>query len=92
VTKGFTGCQRIDLDGGTAVLTISAQVVQSLEPSAFALPVTDLILDEIERRSAAEIGDGENGLEHSLESGVLALFRQEIHLQKTVVGLALNFD
>src|SRR5438093_1628091 len=74
------------------MLTIRAQVVQPFQTSALTLPVADLILDEIERGSAAKIGDGKNRHEHSLESCVLTLFRQEIHLQKTVVRLPLNLD
>src|SRR5262249_16946632 len=50
------------------------------------------ILDELERRVLAEIADREDRLEHRLESGVLALARQTIHLQEAFVGLLLDLD
>ncbi len=92
VTERFAGSERIDLDRRAAVLTVRAQVVETFEAAALTLPVADLILDEVERRGLAKIRDRKDRLKHSLQSGVLALFRQQIHLQKAVVRLALNLD
>ena len=63
VTKRFAGGKRIDLDRRTAVLTVCAQVIQTFEMSALALPVSDLILDKIERRRLAKIRDRKDRLE-----------------------------
>ena len=35
---------------------------------------------------------GKHGLEHGLQSTVIALARQEVHLQKSLIGLHLDFD
>jgi hypothetical protein len=92
VAERFTRRQRIYLDSRTAVFAVSAQVVKTLEAAALALPVADLILDKIECCRAAEIRDGKDGLKDGLETSVLTLFRQEIHLQETVIGFPLNLD
>ena len=53
----FAGTERIDLDIRAAALTSGAQVFQAFQIAALALPVTDLILDEIERSRLAKIGN-----------------------------------
>src|SRR4029079_9273929 len=68
------------------------EVVQAGEAAALALPVADRILDELERRVLAEVADREDRLEHRLQPGVLALGRQQIHLEKALVRLALYLD
>ena len=40
----------------------------------------------------AKIGDGENGREDGLETGVITFGRQLIHLEETLVGAALYLD
>src|SRR6185369_6208416 len=92
MTKRFAVSQRVHLDRRTAVLTVRAKIVQTFEASAFALPVTDLVLDEVERGSAAEVGDWKNRLKDGLETGSFTLFRQQVHLQKSVIRLALNLN
>ncbi len=62
-----------------------AQVVQPGQPAALALPVPDRILDELERRVLAEVGDRKHRLEHRLQSGILALRGQPVHLQEAFV-------
>src|SRR4029450_4812629 len=64
----------------------------TLELAALALPVADRILDELERRVLAEIADRKHRLEHRLQTRVLALARQTIHLQEAFVGLLLDLD
>ena len=75
-----------------AVAARLAQVVQPLQLAALALPVADRVLDELERRVLAEVADREDRLEHRLETRVLALARQTVHLQEALVGLLLDLD
>ena len=75
-----------------AVAARLAQVVQPLQLAALALPVADRILDELERRVLAEVADREDRLEHRLQTRVLALARQTVHLQEALVGLLLDLD
>ncbi len=75
-----------------AVRTGLAQVLQALELAALALPVADGVLDELERRVLPEVADREDGLEHRLQSRVLALGGEAVHLQETFVALLLYFD
>src|SRR6185369_2496029 len=69
-----------------------AQVMQPLQLAALALPVADGVLDELEGRVLAEVADRKDRLEHRLETRVLALARQTVHLQETLVGLFLDLD
>src|ERR1700686_4682039 len=92
VTQRLAWSQRINFDAGRATLTCSSQVFQAFEISAFALPVADLIFDKVERGRFAKIGNRKYRLEHRLQTRALTLFRQHVHLQKTVVGLALNLN
>ncbi len=69
-----------------------AQVMQALELAALALPVTDRVLDELERRVLAEIADRKNRLEHRLQPLVLAFRGQAVHLQEALVALPLDLD
>src|SRR5882762_4353962 len=75
-----------------AVAARLAQVMEPLQLAALALPVADRILDELERRVLAEVADREDRLEHRLETRVLALARQTVHLQEALVGLFLDLD
>src|SRR5687767_15951137 len=75
VTLSLAGGERVNFDRRTAVLTVRAQVVETFKTSAFALPVTDLILDEVERGGAAKVRNWKHGLQHRLETRTLALFR-----------------
>ena len=84
--------ERIGLDRRTAVAAGGAQVVQPLEVAALALPVADGELDEVELRHVAEVGDGKDRLEHRLQSRIVTLARQRIHLQEAVVGTLLHLD
>ncbi len=75
-----------------AVAARLAQVVEPLQLAALALPVADRILDELERRVLAEVADREDRLEHRLQTRVLALARQTVHLQEALVRLLLDLD
>ena len=85
VTKGFARPQGIDLDAGFAALAGSAQIFQSFKIAALTLPVADVILDKVQRRRLAKVGNRKDRFENGLQSRVLALFGQQIHLQKAVV-------
>src|SRR4029453_3208519 len=69
-----------------------SQMVPSLQLAALALPVADRVLDELERRVLAEVADRKHRLEHRLETRVLALARQTVHLQEAFVRLLLDLD
>ncbi len=74
------------------VAASGAKVVQSLEVAALAFPVTDRIIDKFQLAHAAEIGNREYRRKHRLQTYVVALIRQQVHLQKLLVGIALDFD
>jgi hypothetical protein len=67
-------------------------VIKPFELSALALPVTDRILDKLELRSLPKIGYRKHGSEHGLQTGVLPLSRETVHLKKAVVRLTLNLN
>jgi hypothetical protein len=75
-----------------AVLAGLAQVVQPRELAAFALPVADRVLDELERRILAEVANREDGLEDRLKTGVFTLRREPVHLEEPLVRFPLNLD
>jgi hypothetical protein len=66
--------------------------MQSLKVTAFAFPVADRVVDELQLRNITEIGNGKYRLKNRLESGIVAFTRQTIHLQETVVRTLLNLD
>ena len=86
-------CRRTDRRRAwPAVRAGLAQVLQALQLAALALPVADGVLDELERRVLPEVADREDRLEHRLQTRVLALGGQAVHLQEPFVALLLNFD
>ena len=84
--------ERVGLHRCAAVAAGGAQVVQPLEVAALAFPVADGILDELQLRHIAEVGDGKYRLEHRLQSGIVTLTRQRVHLQEAVIGTLLDLD
>src|SRR6185436_17454523 len=56
--KDLCRVKRIYLNLGTAVFAVSTEMLQSLEVAAFALPVSDLVLDILKGRRFAKIRDG----------------------------------
>ena len=86
--------ERIRLDGRAArgIAASGAQMVQALQVAALALPVADRVIDEFELAQPAKIGDRENAFENALETGIVALARQQVHLQEPLVGFFLNLD
>jgi len=92
VTEHFGRVERIDFDLGRAILTVGTQVLEALEVAALTLPVADLILDIFERRRFAKIRNREDRRKHRLKADVIALLRDEVHLQKPVIGFALDLD
>ena len=88
----FFGGVRVDSENRAARTAVCAQVIKPLELSAFALPVTDRVLDKLELRGLPKIGYRKHGSEHRLETGVLALSRKKVHLEKAIVRLTLNLD
>src|ERR1019366_2335399 len=60
-------------DHMAAVGAGGAQVVETLEIAALALPVTDREVNELEFGNVAEVGDGEDRGENGLQAVVFAL-------------------
>ena len=83
---------RIGHYGRPTALARLAQVMQPGQPAALALPIPDRVLDELERRVLAEVADGEHRFEHRLQTRVLPLGGQAIHLEEALVRLPLNLD
>ena len=79
-------------DPRSARPAVHPQVLQPLEPSALALPVSDRVLDELELARAPEVGEREYAREHRLEPGLLPLLGEQVHLEETLVGPALDVD
>ena len=66
--------------------------MQAAQMAALALPVADRVVDEIELRKPAKILDRKHRGKHGLQAGVLALARQQVHLQKALIGFLLDVD
>ena len=90
--KDFAHLERIGDDRVSAVFAGAAQVVEPFKASALALPVADGVIDEVELRNAAEIRDGEDGIKYGLQTHILPLRRQKIHLQEALIGAPLDLD
>src|SRR5258708_24658341 len=77
----------------TEIYTLSLHdALPIFQVSALALPVADGVIDKREFRYVAKIVDGKNRLKHRLQSAVVTLARQFIHLQEPVIGPLLNFN
>ena len=94
MAENIAGMERIGLDGCAAgrVPAGGPQVMQPFQIAAFALPVADRIIDELQLTDAAEIGNREDGSKDRLQSDIVALIRQKVHLQELLVGILLDFD
>ena len=90
--KHFARMERIGNHGCAAIAAGCAQMVQSLEVAALALPVADGVVDKLQLGDVAKIRDRKHGLKNSLQSCVITLARQPIHLQEAVVGALLHLD
>src|SRR6266516_1097373 len=53
--------------------------------AALAFPISDSVIDKLELRNIAEIGNGKHRLENRLQTGVVTLAGQAVHLQEAVV-------
>ena len=91
-TQHVAQVERIGLHRRAAIAAGGAQVVQPLQVAALALPVADGVLDEVELRNIAEVGNRKHRLKHRLQAGVIAFARQRIHLQEAVVRTLLHLD
>src|SRR4051794_16338062 len=66
--------------------------MQSLEVTALALPIADCVIDEFKLRDVPEVRNWKYGLEYRLQTRVISLARQLVHLQKAVVRTLLDLD
>ena len=55
VTKNLSWVERIDLDLGTAILTVRTEMLEAFEVAALTLPVTDLVFDILQGCRFAKI-------------------------------------
>ncbi len=92
VAEHFAGMERVGDHRRSAILTSGTQVMQTFQVSALALPVADGVIDELELRYVAEVGNRKHRLKYRLQSAVFALARQLVHLQEAIVGTLLNLD
>jgi hypothetical protein len=79
-------------DRRSAILTSRPQVMQSLQVPAFAFPVADGVIHELQLRNISEIADREHRLKHCLQTGIVALTGQTIHLQEALIGTFLHLN
>src|SRR5262249_11581735 len=66
--------------------------VQPFQVAALALPVADRVIDKFEIADTAEIRDREYRVEDGLQTDVLALIGQQVHLQEPFIRLLLYLD
>src|SRR5262249_49845108 len=92
MAQDVAGVEGIGADRRAAIPASGPKVMQSLQVAALALPVADRVIDEFEVAHAAEVRDREYRVEHRLQTDILALVRQQVHLQETLVRLLLNLD
>src|SRR6185295_10014400 len=85
----IAGMKRIGNDGRAAVFASGAQVMQTFEVSALALPVADGEVHKLQLRHVAEIANRKYRLKYGLQAGVVALAGQPVHLQEAFVGTLL---
>ncbi len=52
----------------------------------------EFVTDIFQRRSIAEVLDGEYRFEHGMQAGALAVFHRHVHLQELLIRVLLNFD
>ena len=92
ITEHFCRVERVDLDLGSAVFAVRPKMFETLEVAALALPVTDLILDEFESGRFTKVRNREDRRKYRLESDVVALLRDQVHLQEPIVRFALYLN
>src|SRR5512146_3013238 len=67
-------------------------MVKPPQAPAFALPVPDRVVDEIQLGGSPEVRNGKNGIKDRLQTEIFALGGQKVHLQKAIVGAPLHLD
>src|SRR5438046_3715202 len=60
--------------------------------AALAFPISDSVIDKLELRNIAEVGNGKHRLENRLQTGVVTLAGQAVHLKEAVVRALLYLD
>ncbi|MBV8834755.1 MAG: hypothetical protein JO108_36645 [Acidobacteriaceae bacterium] len=94
MTENISGMEGIGTNFSAAIGVAAnrAKVMKPFQVSALALPVADRIIDKLELTETAEIENGEDGAEDTLQTGVLTLLGKQVHLQETLVGALLHLD
>jgi len=91
LAENVAGVERVGAHGGAAIAAGGAQVVQPFQVAALAFPVADRIVDELQVADAAKIRNRKHGSENRLQTDVLTLVRELVHLQKPLVRFLLHF-
>src|SRR3989440_10102955 len=60
--------------------------------AALAFPISDSVIDKLELQNIAEFGNGKYRLENRLQTGVVTLAGQAVHLKEAVVRALLYLD
>src|SRR2546425_7813295 len=60
--------------------------------AALAFPISESVIDNLELRNIAEIGNGKPRVENRLQTGVVTLAGQAVHLKEAVVRALLYLD
>jgi hypothetical protein len=84
--------KRISNDRVAAIPACGAEVVQPFQMAAFAFPVTDGKIHERQFGNVAEIRDRENRLKNGLQTAVISLAGQLVHLQEAIIGTLLHLN
>jgi hypothetical protein len=75
-----------------AVLACASEVVETPQAAAFAFPIANRVVHEVELGDLAKIRNRKDGIEDSLEADIIPFRGQKVHLEKSFVGSPLNLD
>src|SRR5215470_133250 len=67
-------------------------MVETLEVSALTLPIANGKIYELQLRHIAKVSNGKDRLKNRLQTAVVTLARQLVHLQKAIIGALLYFN
>ncbi len=66
--------------------------MQTAQMPALTLPIADRVVDELQLAQTAEIADRKHGTKDCLQTSVVSLTGQQLHLQEALIGRLLHFD
>ncbi len=92
LAEHIAGMEGIRNDHRTAVDAGGSQVMQTLQVAALTLPVADGKVHKIKLRNVAEVRNREHRCKDRLQTIVVALVGELVHLQKPLIGAPLHFN